>query len=782
MDKHYNLNIKYIKKIDKLIKENNESNELVDSIRLIDFDKLQKNLHKNDVLIKNHLNMVSEIISKKNNLESYKDIKEYIKEYLEKTSKFIETNVKILIKEDKNMKKEEIELFIKEINTVLQEFTYKPLMEKFNLITFPKDMSIPNDLKEFMERTKDVEELENPIDIYELKRLLVKTRITLENIYELNDIEPTIKKEPKKEIIKNDLKYFEYSSDDTFENTQKHNEMNRILNVFHSIAKPHIDSKSQPTILSEKEIGILNVMKRNLGNEEFTKLKIKWNPYVGLFVESKDGFDKDNQKLIMSHTDLVTTFQKSHQEVKEGKRESALTIGSDGLIRGSLDNTLPNAIVLYNFVNNKFDSNVSILFDRGEESGMWGSSNFHEEKEIDKWFDLELNMETLKLSLKETTHPVIKQDLITINTDVTMPDVVNYYTFETRDFSKETDNRIKDLFPDGKVAKYGYDDSASSVKKDMIGMSFCLSVGTSISQKDGKYCFGGGCHSDNTATTIDNILEYSQTFEPFIKAMGNDIQIEIKKEIEYKNSYSYDYDYKKEFDINNYYKNASPDILKQIEEYESLYADQPSSFDVSKEDVAFEVVRFALNEIDDGLEELNGFIPLNLEEYEVIELFELLNSDISGITLTELSECDSKQDIVNLVIKNITDEELEKISIELFNNNSEEFVELEEDWDASGAYETIGEEIWDFTYHLIMDNTSYHKSEDFDDYMSLELTPYEFDTILKLINERIENVTAMKLEQVDTFNDLAELLIDNIQQKEVDYFVNEYEISTVIEM
>lgn len=773
-----NLNYKYINKINKLINNINEDYILIKSeekamaflkeINELETKKLNKHLNYNSELLTKHYAFVDSLKNFKSNENDFDEVKKKTNNFLiDMQKELLNSNVK---EDNKKEGKTMIKDLIEELNGALRTSNIKDMIEKYESIKFPKDFIEIDELKEFEENIHNLilEEFD-PMDIYELKRLLVKGRETILSVYEVEKTDAVgniIKKEKKEEITKEDLVKFEINEN----NKEELEKMNEILEIFHTIAKPHVDSSTQPIILSEKEIGVLNVIKKNLGSEEFSKLKIKWNPFVGLLIESKDGLNNDNQKLIMSHTDLVPTFQKSHMEVKEGKRKSALTIGSDGLIRGSLDNTLPNAIVLNNFVKNKFESNVSILFDRGEETGMWGATNFHKSKKTDMWYDVELNIKSLKLGLNQTDAPLFKKDLITINTDVTMPSVANPYTFEVRDFSQNTETKMKDVFPDAYISKYQFDDSTSAVQNDMKAFSYCVSVGTNVFKKDGNFCFGGGCHSDNTATTIENILSYNESFEPLIKALGKEIEIEIEKKPEFKN--------------NIYSGSSVDDYLKYqhiINQYnENYYGDEkddmPIMVDIPKEDVVFEILRGVLLEVDDGLDEIDGFTSLMLEEFEIEQIAEGLQEYVASITKENISECETKQDILNLIEKNMTDEEFEINQRKIIEFNDEDF----EEYDQSVVYEMIGDELYDFAYNVLLENVSSFTEEDFDDFMVLELTPEEESIVIEHLKDKISSIK--NLNDIETFNDLIELLSNNVSKEEIEFFINEYQTNTIIEM
>lgn len=98
----------------------------------------------------------------------------------------------------------------------------------------------------------------------------------------------------------------------------------------------------------------------------------------------------------MSHLDLVPTFERAHEKVEKGELASALTIMDDKeinentIIAGSLDNTMTNAVLLKNYLEEKLNNNVNMLFETDEESGMSGTRHFfkEEKKNFGKIFQL----------------------------------------------------------------------------------------------------------------------------------------------------------------------------------------------------------------------------------------------------------------------------------------------------------------------------------------------------------------------------------------------------------
>jgi len=495
---------------------------------------------------------------------------------------------------------------------------------------------------------KDLDILESQIDEFNIailpdnaKKIISKMIEEMNSFYEIK-IKDNFKNKktistfkPEPIVKREDL----INLDDIKENK----EFNKILKIFHNIAKPHIDDSKLPVNISEKEISILSAIIQKLGKKSLEDINIKWNPMVGLFIESKEGFEKENQKLIMSHSDLVGTFQKMHQDVKDGKRKSAIQLGDDGLLSGSLDNTMTNAIVLNNYLEGRLEDNVSILFDRGEETGMWGAQNFHDGKHDDKWVQIELDTDSMKLSSMSTTAPITQKDCIVINTDVTMG-YKEPYAFEVRDFDKETKKGIKNAFIKGAMSNYNHDDSADTVAKINPTMSFCFTVGSNKTKlKSGEYKFSGGCHSEFTFTTKFNIESYSEDFSPFINSIGNELEIKLDltpatsryKRMSTYSDYINDHSYKYDLVVNV----TDDDKLELVKE---TVADAFLSINMVIENLnEFEVIQLSEPELKDLLEELGEtFGNLELKDYKnfstLNEFYNLLARDMTDKEYTEL--------------------------------------------------------------------------------------------------------------------------------------------------
>ena len=336
-------------------------------------------------------------------------------------------------------------------------------------------------------------------------------------------------------------------------NKELEDKMNEILEVFHKITKTHenkLNEKGKTSLevreFSNKEKAIIILCIEKIGQEEFNKLGVSWNPYIGLFIPSKEGFDKEKQVLMMSHLDLVTPFENVHRKVENGEMVSALTIMDDQeinentIIAGSLDNTMTNAVLLNNILNNRFDNNVNALFETDEENKMNGTKFFFQEEKEDFWNKISLNDGEIKLEQIEA--PSIKKDLKVVNLDVTMG-YEEPCAIETRNFTKESSDAILEKHNVLGHKKYGYDDSTLTVKEGLLALSYCVNVGTKIEPlENGKNKFSGGCHSMNTFSSIENVLTYSDLMPELVHSISKELNLELNgnplrelKDVDYEN-------------------------------------------------------------------------------------------------------------------------------------------------------------------------------------------------------------------------------------------------------
>ncbi len=346
-------------------------------------------------------------------------------------------------------------------------------------------------------------------------------------------------------------------------NKELEDKMNGILEVFHEITKTHDNNlnRNGETALevrdiTNKEFAILNLIYKKIGQEEFNKLGVSWNPYIGLFIPSKEGFDKENQVLMMSHLDLVPTFERAHEKVEKGELASALTIMDDQeinentIIAGSLDNTMTNAVLLKNYLDEKLNNNVNMLFETDEESGMSGTRHFFKEEKEKFWKNI--SVDNNEMIFKDASNPKIKNDLTVINLDVTMG-YNEPCAIETKRFSDKGNKELLEKFPILAQREYSPDDSTSTVKSGLVSLSYCVNVGTSYNKlEDGRNKFSGGCHSMDTYSSIYNVLSYSDLMPDLAKTLNQEIKIDLKEETYSKNLKSY-YEAYNDFEYTNHF-------------------------------------------------------------------------------------------------------------------------------------------------------------------------------------------------------------------------------------
>lgn len=483
--------------------------------------------------------------------------------------------------------------------------------------------------------------------------------------------------------------------------------MNKVLDIFHKITKTHENGLNrngstplEVRALSSKENAILNLIKDKMGEEEFNKIGISWNPYIGLFIPSKEGFEANNQVLMMSHIDLIPTFEKLHRQVENRELESAISINTvdevddKTIIAGSLDNTMVNAVLLNNLLGDKFDGNVNVLFETDEESGMRGSRSFHREEMGDFW--VKVDFKDGEVELSKSKKPMIKKDLIVVNTDVTMG-YEESVAIETRNFSKSTNKELLTKFPILAQQEYSPDDSTSTVGKNPA-FSFCVNVGTSIVKlENGKTKFSGSCHSLNTYSSVGNILDYNELMPELVNAIGKSIKLEMKghkpKQIELESSFIKEKDYLIEglfesieyiYDLENY-NNLTKDI--KIDVFEELKGfakglDQETTINIKNVEGLKEMFSKVITneEIKEGLEMFVGESGNNRKQELIHEyLVELLEERFhyqgdSDFYEVDTLDKDEKLSLLNILRDTFEDLELEELvgdlhtlSIELSN-------------------------------------------------------------------------------------------------------------------
>lgn len=626
---------------------------------------------------------------------------------------------------------EEIQGFLKGIKKIRKFDNALAIKNELIMADLPEDLEI------------DVEELYFN-SIYEETNLgNIKKILTdlIEDVSLFYEIEMKVKdKDKKKDKEKNKANILVQEELLYFEDTEENKEINDILKVFHSISKPH----GKGEYIGPKYKAILKTISENLPKEIFENLNIKYNPEIGLFIESKEGFKSEGQKLIMSHSDLVPSFEKLHTEILEGNRKSALTIGSDGFIRGSLDNTMPNAVVLNNLLKGRFEDNVSILFECDEETGMTGTSKFFKNKAEDKWVQVEFAMEEKKIRFKqlnpnkkidndikeldkkikdnnttlesfleiigeksdnlesvlkkhkdnkfiqkyiaiqeklendvltlesnkidenliEDKIPTPQKDLVVINTDVTMG-YTEPYAFETKNFSKETKDAIKSMFPNASVTTYGYDDSTSTVPDSLKALSMCHRVGSNYSAHDDK--LSGGCHGLNTMAYASDIAQYSQDLSKFVNAINKELQISLQATT-YSKGYSSGVStyskYDSIIDPKTNTIDSEADYWENYEKYNNINQGLDSYTDGMDEAEILTMQYDAVNDLvreliamSTGQEVISEFQVLEITDEEKINLIEELESYCSMIDKEKYMKLDTIEEFANNLVNDMDEDD-----------------------------------------------------------------------------------------------------------------------------
>jgi len=228
------------------------------------------------------------------------------------------------------------------------------------------------------------------------------------------------------------------------------NRITKIVKTFETIAKPHKNM--------EKQNEIMELLK------EFNPKHIEG---MGIVLSNITKGTRKNLKVVVSHFDLVNTFEKGFEEGR------TLEFTEDGVVNGALDNTITNAVLINELLKNGLPENTIILFSDGEETGMWGMRRFI------------MNMEEHM------------QRMFFINLDVTNDNWEYMTSIEydkpNKEISKMIDNNITAGFTTDRFA----DDMSPVISAGGDGFSYCLPTK--------EYC-----HTYHSNTTIEHLLEYEK--------------------------------------------------------------------------------------------------------------------------------------------------------------------------------------------------------------------------------------------------------------------------------
>ena len=222
----------------------------------------------------------------------------------------------------------------------------------------------------------------------------------------------------------------------------------KAVNMFNEIAMPHRTM--------EKQTKMMEILK-------------DFNPqYIdgtGIIIDNSN--DEGVTKVIVSHFDLVGPFERGF---KEG---DTIMVYEDESIYGALDNTITNAVLMNEILENGVPENTIILFTDGEESGMWGMRTFMRD-----------NVEKIG-------------NMFFINLDVTNDNWEHMtsveYDYPRKSISEEIDANIQAGFTTARFA----DDMNPVIDAGGDGFSYCLPTR--------EYC-----HTYDSNTTIDHLVAYEK--------------------------------------------------------------------------------------------------------------------------------------------------------------------------------------------------------------------------------------------------------------------------------
>jgi len=241
----------------------------------------------------------------------------------------------------------------------------------------------------------------------------------------------------------------------------KEKTIQEILKIFKEIALPcEADNIKTPL----KENKIIELLKSKYP-------QIKYNKETGILIPAKT---KNSKKLIItSHYDLIPSFNKGF------KNQRAPFTLNENKIKGALDNTITNAVLIYLLLNFNMPENVEIIFTNMEEIGCIGMRNY-----------------LLKIEKENIEKEKLKKDLFFINLDVTnecwkekVSLEMDYPIYEIIHFLKD---EIK-----GMTTEREGDDLCEVIEFGYKGFSFCLPTKKTI-------------HSWKNRTTTEHLYQYTE--------------------------------------------------------------------------------------------------------------------------------------------------------------------------------------------------------------------------------------------------------------------------------
>jgi len=223
---------------------------------------------------------------------------------------------------------------------------------------------------------------------------------------------------------------------------------NNILQIFQKIALPYVKD-----YIEAKAHAILDICKQT-GRECYI------DKDIGVIVKAK----KDHNITILSHLDLIQAFYKGFWSNKTLIYDSKTQI-----VRGALDNTITNAVVIDLLLSGNIPPNVEIVFTNDEEIDMNASAKYARKNKV-SYINLDVTNE-------------FKNKSVSIEYD--KPNSDTLYALTT-------------LFKGDDVGYTSYrvaDDLDSVVSQNLNGLSFCLPTRKTI-------------HSWKNETTLQQIEKY----------------------------------------------------------------------------------------------------------------------------------------------------------------------------------------------------------------------------------------------------------------------------------
>jgi len=366
-----------------------------------------------------------------NNYKYLAELKNKIELINEQTKKFENDILKVdeQINELNNLKKQleikEIELNYKTKQIIKNENDYNILDKEINALNSELKNEFDFNIEEKKEKDKLVKKLNN--DLNELKSKITeintKKSASLSIIKSIEKLDkcPTCRQNVSKEY-KNDIFNEENEKIKAFEN-----ELNLINENINNVNKEFLISKEELDNLIRKESSfeLFNLKKKNL-HEKISKLEeIKKQDTIILSEKDKLNKDIDNLKSnIVNFSDLDVQYKKLKEELNKHQKEQKELEVKEGIIENEIINLnkeiekLKNEIefmnqtkkkyTTYNLLHGFLENNFVNILDTIEKKVMLKiKSEFN--NFFQKWFNMLIEGEIIKVSLDDEFSPVIEQ-------------------------------------------------------------------------------------------------------------------------------------------------------------------------------------------------------------------------------------------------------------------------------------------------------------------------------------------------------------------------------------